>query len=407
MTRHSARRLAFAALLLAVAAGYVVAGLALWHTSVPGDLRLPPLDPALLFGEHALARSASYERFLRVDELLALVVLLVALALYAARGERLARESAAGRIGTGLLLAMLGFAVVWIVALPFDLAALWWQRRHGIVSEDYLTRVIGSWWALGGEFLFVSFALAIVMGLARPLRQWWWVAGAPIFGGLAVLFAFLWPLAMPDATRPRSAALNDDVRQLARAEGVDDVEVRVAPVRDFTTAPNAEAAGFGPTKRVILWDTLLDGRFPRRELRVVIAHELGHLQRHHVQKLLALYALLAFPGAFLIERATRRRGGMYAARAVPLALFVFVALQLLALPLQASLARRLEAEADWVALQTTRDPNGAAGLFRRFTTTTLEHPDPPAWFQKVLGTHPTVMERTAMARAWQARAIAR
>ena len=72
----------------------------------------------------------SYERFIYVSFFLSQVVLLVTLGLYARYGARFTRESAAGRIGTGMLLGMLGFGFVWLSQLGFGLAELWWQRRH-------------------------------------------------------------------------------------------------------------------------------------------------------------------------------------------------------------------------------------------------------------------------------------
>jgi Zn-dependent protease with chaperone function len=87
--------------------------------------------------------------------------------------------------------------------------------------------------------------------------------------------------------------------------------------------------------------------------------------------------------------------------AVPLGLFVLVALQLLALPLQAAISRHIEGEADWVALQTTHDPTAATGLFRKFTTVALEQPDPPGWARLLLADHPTIEQRIGMAEAWR------
>src|SRR4029077_19315116 len=127
----------------------------------------------------------------------------------------------------------------------------------------------------------------------------------------------------------------------------------------------------GPRGRVVLWDTLVDGRFSRPEVRIVIAHELGHLARNHIWKAVGWYALFAFPGAFLIARATRRRGGMGEPEAVPLSLLVLVVLGLLSLPLENAVSRPREAGADWMALQMTRDPAAATALFRRFVPTTL------------------------------------
>jgi STE24 endopeptidase len=154
---------------------------------------------------------------------------------------------------------------------------------------------------------------------------------------------------------------------------------------------------------VILWDTLLDGRFSDREIRVVVAHELGHLARSHIWKLIAWYALFAVPGAFLIARATRRRGGMARPEAVPLGLFVFVLLGTLALPAQNLITRHIEAEADWMGLQAARDPAAQRSLMEEFTRTSLEEPDPGLVDYVLFENHPTIMQRIAMVEAWKKR----
>jgi STE24 endopeptidase len=134
-----------------------------------------------------------------------------------------------------------------------------------------------------------------------------------------------------------------------------------------------------------------------------MAHELGHLAHDHIWKDVGWYALFAFPGTFLIARITRSRGGMARPGAVPLSLLALVVLNLLALPLQNAISRHMEAEADWSALQATRDPVGATALFRRFVPTTLDEPNASSFEYVMLENHPTVMQRIAMVQAWRAR----
>jgi STE24 endopeptidase len=264
--------------------------------------------------------------------------------------------------------------------------------------------LLEDWWLLGSEFLFISLALLIVMGLAGPLGDRWWLFGAPAFVGLGLLFAFLFPiLSSPALVALEDRAIAAEARRLAAQQGVSDVEVRVEEVSAYTDAPNAYAAGLGPSRKVVLWDTFLDGRFGDGEIRVVLAHEFAHHSRDHIWKWLGWYALFAVPGAFIVARATRRRGGMRAPEAVPLGLLVVVVLQFLAQPLANEFSRRQEAEADWVALEATRDPESARRLFEQFTHLTLQQPSPPTWSYLWLDTHPTVMERIAMAEAWRAR----
>ena len=135
----------------------------------------------------------------------------------------------------------------------------------------------------------------------------------------------------------------------------------------------------------------------------MIAHELGHAKRNHILKSIAWYALFAFPGAYIISRVARRRGGMGEPAAVPLALLTLVVLELLALPLQNAITRHMEAEADWLALQTTRDPKDARVAVREFVPTTLSDPAPPTWEYLLGENHPTIDQRIAMVRAWKAR----
>ena len=179
--------------------------------------------------------------------------------------------------------------------------------------------------------------------------------------------------------------------------------MRVEDVSGQTSAANAMAMGIGPSRRIVLWDTLLDGRFGDRQVRFVIAHEYGHQARKHIPKFIVWYALFAFPGAYLIARLTRRRGGMADPAAVPFSLLVLVVLQLAALPLQNVISRRIETEADWMALRTTHDPVADRRLMQSFTRTSLVQPDPPSWSYLLLDNHPTIMQRIALANAWEAR----
>jgi STE24 endopeptidase len=390
------------ALGLALLAGaWGVAAVRLWETSVPADLELPSLDPHRYFGADLLERTADYQAFLRIDGLLALLAGLVALGLYAVKGARFARESAAGRIGTGMLLGMLGLGFVWLAQFPFGLAALWWQRRHDTSELGYVDWAINDFLAVGGQFLFVCLALLIVMGLAGVLRRHWWLPAVPALLAVGTLYAFVGPYLIPGLEPLRSPAVAADARELSRELGVPGTTVRVLDTRDLTTAPNAGAAGLGPSRRVILWDNLLE-RFPRREVRGVLAHELGHLSRDHVWKRLAWAALLTLPIALIVAVATRGRGGLYEPGAVPLALFVTVALLIVLSPLQQAHSRRLESEADWVALETARDPGATQALFERFARLALAQPSPPAW-AALLDSHPSIMDRIEMAAAWRAR----
>lgn len=387
----------------AIAAAWIVGVSLLWPTEVPDGLRQPDLEASAFFERQVLEEARDYERFTRVNAVTSVVVLLIVLALYARHGERFARESAAGRIGTGMLLGMLGFAFVWLAQLPFGLVQLWWDRRHDVSEQGYVEWLLTTFFSLGDVFLTVCAAILIVMALAGPLRDRWWIAAAPVFAVLGVLLTFVGPWFVFPTDPLKDDRLAAQARQLAREQGVSDIPVRVQDVDEFTDEPNAFAIGLGPTRRVFLWNTILEPPFSDREVRVVIAHEFAHHSRDHLWKLGGWFALVALPSAWLLALATRRRGGMYQARAVPVALLVAVALQVAATPAQNVVSRRLEAEADWVALETARDPRAARELHAELAETSLQDPDPPRWAFLLFDTHPTALQRIEMVEAWQAR----
>jgi len=386
-----------------VIAALAVGAILLHPTAVPDDLSLAELDADQIFGADLVGKGERYERFLYVDWVLAQIALLATLWLYARRGAAFMRESAAGPIGTGMLLGMLGLAIVWLVRLPFRAAAHWWDRRHDLSDLDYLTWLVDDWALLGAEFLSICIALLIVMGLARRLGERWWLPGAAVFVGIAALFTFVAPY-LDYPTKPlRDETLLAAAERYEQELGLPDIPVRVQEVSEETSQANAYAYGFGPSRRVVFWDTTLDDPFTTGEQQVVLAHELAHHSSEHLPKGIGWFALFAVPGAWILVLATRGRGGMGRPEAVPLALLVVAVLQLASAPAASWISRRMEAEADWKALQVTRDPDSLEKLMVGFSETSLGDPDPPGWGQFMLGTHPSLEERVAMARAWASR----
>jgi STE24 endopeptidase len=356
-----------------------------------------------VFGADLVERAHRYERFFYVDWVLAQIALLATLWIYAKRGATFARESSAGPIGTGMLLGMLGLGIVWLVQIPFGAAAHWWERRWDQSDLSYLDWLFEDWAILAAQFLSICVALLIVMGLARRLGDRWWLPGAAVFVTIASLFTFVAPY-LDFTTDPlRDETLLAAAREYESELGVGHIPIRVEEVSEDTEQANAYAFGIGPSRRVVFWDTMLMDPFSQDEQKVVLAHELAHHSQRHLPEGIGWFALFAVPGAWVLMRATRHRGGMGAPEAVPLALLVVVVFQLATAPLANHISRHIEAEADWKALQVTQDPAALEGLMLGFSTTSLGEPDPPGWVQHVLGTHPALADRIAMARAFAER----
>ncbi len=382
--------------------GWLLAARSLLHTVVPDDLKLPAIDVQATFGRDLVQAAEAYERVPLILWVLVQIALVTAFWVYARRGAAMTRESAAGPIGTGMLLGMLGLALTWAVRLPFGLTALWWDRRHDVSEVGYLEWALGGWAELTASFISICIALLIVMALARAIGEWWWIPGAAVFVAIAFGFNAIAPWLTSDlhdpATDPKLTATYD---QLATTQGIEGIPLMIEEVSGDTSQANAYAFGVAGTQEIVLWDTLLDGRFTDGEVAVVLAHELGHHSSRHIAEAIAWFALFAFPGAWILMRATRRRGGMGTPEAIPLALLVVTLFSTATSPVQNWVSRQMEREADWKALTTTSDPRSARKLFEGFSQTSLGDPSPPTWAYLLLSTHPTLAQRVAMVKAWE------
>ncbi len=173
------------------------------------------------------------------------------------------------------------------------------------------------------QFVFLCLALAIVMGLARAADR---RAG----GGWPPRRSSSGSRSSSPSSR-RSSSADSAVPRARTSRRLERIEhVRHVPRAGARRLRRAERGGDGsrpePARRPL--GPIVEPPFTPRVDRFVLAHELGHLAHNHIWKSIGWYALFAFPGAFLIALATRRRGGMGVPEAVPLSLFVLVVLQL-------------------------------------------------------------------------------
>ncbi|HEY5318245.1 MAG TPA: M48 family metalloprotease [Solirubrobacteraceae bacterium] len=259
--------------------------------------------------------------------------------------------------------------------------------------------------ALGVPLAAAGGGLAVALTQRYP-RGWWAPAAAGSLGAVT-LFAALGPVVLdPIFNRFTPLPPGDtraDVLELAGAAGVQVGDVYSVDASRRTTAANAYVTGLGPTKRVVLFDTLLD-RYSRDEIRLVVAHELAHVRHRDVQRGLAYAAIVVPAGAFAVQRlswslAPTRRGSAGALPALALAA------ALVATPIgliSSRLSRAIERRADTLSLELTDAPEAFISFERRIALQNVADLDPPRAVSALLSTHPPTAERIGAAVAFQA-----
>jgi STE24 endopeptidase len=295
-----------------------------------------------------------------------------------------------------------------VVGMPLAFWRGWWRERRW----GFSTQSARSWLSDRAKGLAVSIALGVAgwtatVSLARALPGWWSLPAGVAFA-LAVLFlSFVAPVVLEplfNRFRPLDRAeLAAELRALADRAGVPVRDVLVADASRRTTKVNAYVSGIGSTRRVVVFDTLLEAA-DEAEVRVVVAHELGHRRERHVARLtlLAMAGAAAAVALLWVVLGTR----IAQPQTLPNALLLLLGLELAALPAGAWFSRRLERVADRCSLELTEDPaafaRAHAGLARR----NLSDLRPPRLAYLLLFSHPTPPERIAAGRAWaEARAV--
>ncbi len=319
-------------------------------------------------------------------------------------GRRPILGAAAAGAGISVLLVVVG--------LPLSAVAHQRSVDVGLSTQDW-----GPWLADVGkstavQAVFAGVGGAVALALVRRVRRDWWAPTAAVIVLFGALSVYLFPVVVDplfNKFKPLPhGELRSEVLALAKRAGVDVGQVYRVDASRRTTGANAYVNGLGHTKRVVLYDTLIEN-FPDDQVRSVVAHELGHQAHDDLMRGLAWLAIVAPAGTYLVQQLAERLGrrdGLADHRvrpgpAVLPALALSVALVSFVLGSASNvLSRRVEASADSFSLRLTHDPAAFVALERRLALTNVADPSPPGLLQVLFGTHPTTVQRIGIGEAY-------
>ena len=416
-TRSRELRTAWVALILLVAAFVaMVAVLTPWHPLPGADVQAAPVHT--YFTAHQIDRSDRYFSLARWPSYLNVVLgLVVAFAVGFTRVGRRMVASVRRRTHRWwlqvLALAALVLVLQRLVLLP---GAIWGQalaRDYGLSTQSWAQWGIDLVKSLAIGFAVTSLVLLLLIGLARRFTRAWFVPAATGAACLVVGLSFAYPIVVEPVfsnfTPLPDGRLRSDLVALAARDGIGVSDVLVADASSRTTAENAYVSGFGTTRRVVVYDTLLHGATDK-EIEVVVAHELGHAKYNDVFVGTLEGAVVAAMGVvalFVVLRPAllRRRvgaGSMADPAIVPVLLALVALATFAAQPFENTISRQIEARADAHALELTHDPATFIAIQQRLAISSLSHLTPNPILTFWFATHPPTLQRITMALAWEA-----
>jgi STE24 endopeptidase len=319
--------------------------------------------------------------------------------------QRLRRAGRRHPVLAGAAAAAALSVAVGLAPLPVSAISQERARDVGLVTQG--------WWGWAGDVaksqaigaLFAAGGGALLIGGMRRFGRRWWIPGAATVVAFGVIITYAGPVVLDPLfntfKRLPAGQTRSDVLDLAREAKVDVGQVYEIDASRRTSAANAYVNGIGHTKRVVLYDNLLKD-FTPAELRLVVAHELGHVHHRDVPRGL-LYLLIVAPfGMFAVARLGERlapRDSLGTPLALP-GVLLAVALVSTVITVESNqLSRAVERSADAFALELTDDPDTQIAFQRRIAIKNVSDPDPPQWVTFLLGTHPPTIERIGQAAA--------
>ncbi|HZK18394.1 MAG TPA: M48 family metallopeptidase [Clostridia bacterium] len=384
----------------------IFALLYLWFSLFPGRISGETL---LYFTPEQVAQGRQYNLILRLVSVGSFIVQAAFLVWLVFGGmalqlSRWAQHASGGNYWGSILLF---FAVLWVslrvINLPFSFfSSYYWQHKWG-----FSTQTLGGWWLdyfKGAGIGFVLAAVGVIL-LFWAINRWpgfWWLAGAVFVSATLVVQTFLWPVLIAPlynkfepVNDPAVLAMVDELSQKAN---LPIKEVLVMDASQRTTKANAYFAGIGGTKRIVLYDTLLNDYTPE-EVEAVIAHEMAHWSKGHIAKGLTwgtLGNLVLWGLLFLVLRVSIP--GLLSSAPFPphawvLVLLFFMLVSFIGNPVTNSFSRGMEYEADSMAVELTGNPNGAISLQQSLALKNLSDLAPAPFIEWFSYSHPSAAKR--------------
>lgn len=391
----------------------------------PGASAGPAFDPvratdaylALMTSEQAQRSDAYFEGGYWI-QLWSFLLSSAVLWLLLSRGWSRAMRDRAARLTR---IRPLQTAIYWAqFATVLSMALFPWQVYTGFFREHQYgmaTQTFGPWFGDQLKAFGVTLIVGglLVMGLYGVLRRVggaWWLWATGVFMLFAIAGALLAPLYIAPLfntyTRLADPAIREPVLALARANGIPADDVFVVDQSRQTRRISANVSGLGATMRISLNDNLLN-RGSVEEIEAVLGHEMGHYVLNHVVKLLVGIGLLTAVGFALVAWAFERLRLRYPhwgiasvadVAGLPLIVLLFGVYQFVATPINNTLVRTVEQEADMFGLNAARQPDGFAhaalklGEYRKLSPGPIE--------EIVFFDHPSGRTRIFNSMRWKA-----
>lgn len=278
------------------------------------------------------------------------------------------------------------------------------EERFGFNRMDKKTFVLDQIKTIFLALLFGIPLMAALLWIIDVTGDYWWIFGFGLIAGFQLFTAAIYPVFLAPLfnkfTPLNEGTLKDRIEALAKQVGFHMAGIFTIDGSKRSSHSNAFFAGLGSMRRIVLFDTLVD-KHTEDEIVGVIAHEMGHNVKKHIQKSLVLSSLvtlgLLYVASFCLKwplffDAFRAGEPNVAVGLVLFALFSSVFLFPIS-PLFTKISRHNEFEADEFSVKTTKEKEHLKNALVKLTKENLGNLTPHPLYSAYHYSHPTTIER--------------
>jgi STE24 endopeptidase len=355
-----------------------------------------------------------------IDTAYSLIVLLALLALgIAARYRDWAEKAAKNTFVQALIFVPLLMLTLTVLGLPMDAYQQSISLKYGLSVQGW-----GSWFGdvLKGEAVSLVILTVAIWGITNRIRKnprrWWfytWLVAVPFI----IFLIFIAPIVIDplfnkfeplDKSNPQ---LVDAIQKVTQRGGLEIPRDRMFLMKasEKVTTLNAYVTGFGPSKRVVVWDTTIQ-KASTPETLFVFGHEMGHYVLNHILIGITATAIGLFIGLYLLYLISNWAFSRFQQRwhmrelsdwaAVPMLLLIFSIMSIISQPINSTFSRQLEHNADVYGLEVTHGINtnsqeAGAHAFQVLGELSLSYPYPGDFVVFWYADHPPIRDRVPFA----------
>lgn len=376
----------------------------IYYTLFPGNVS----DNAYKYFSHFdIARSREYHRTNRIIYITSFVIKAGFLIWFVFKYGAIKLSQYTDKISFGryYINIIIYFAILWIIlrliSLPFNLYSHYIQ-----VNWEFSIQSMPSWWS---DYFKSALIDLIISGFGTLLfffaaNRWpktWWLPASIFLTIMLFVQNLLWPSLIAPIfnkfTPVKDPAIINMVNDISKNAGINIDKIEIMDASKRTTLANAYFYGFGKTSKIVLYDTLLN-RYPKDEIKAVIAHEAGHWKENHVLKSILIGALSLFIALYILNILLNNTILIsYHKRLTPAAISIiylfFLLINFDTSPVQNYISRQMERQADLLSVQYLHDKNAIINLQIDLAKKNLSDVEPPAFIEWFSYSHPSTMNR--------------